>query len=64
MQELRKLWKLHAKLLAENRVTNPTDGRKVTRASDLKLGQLMFVKNKQKGTLTPCILLIIGFQVK
>ena len=34
--ELRKLQKLHAKLLTENRVTNPTNDRKITKASDLK----------------------------
>ena len=35
MQELRKL---HAKLLMENRVTEPTNDRKVPKASDLKVG--------------------------
>ena len=53
VQELRKLWKLHAKLLMENRVTKLTDDRKVTRASDLKICQLVFVKNHQKGTFDP-----------
>ena len=50
VQKLKKLWKLHAKLLTINRVTKPTDARKVTRASDLKIGQLVFVKYHQKGT--------------
>ena len=53
MQELRKLWKLHAKLLVENRVTKPIDNRKVTKASDLKIGQLVFVKDHHKGTFNP-----------
>ena len=44
VQELRKLCKLHAKLLGENRVTEPLDDRKVTKASDLKIGHLVFVK--------------------
>ena len=53
MQELRKLWKLHAKLLAENRVTKLIDNRKVTKASDLRIGQLVFVKDHCKGTFNP-----------
>ena len=53
MQELRKLWKLHARLFMENRVTNPKDDRKVTRASYLKIGNLVFVENHQKGTFDP-----------
>ena len=50
MQELRKVWKLHTKLLKENRSTGPADNRKVTKASNLKIGQLAFVKDPQKGT--------------
>ena len=50
MQELRKL---HAKLLVENRVTKPTNDRKVTKASDLKVGQLVFVKDHCKCPFTP-----------
>ena len=53
MQELRKLWKLHVKLLTENWVTEPTNKRSVTKASDLKIGQLVFVKNHHKGTFDP-----------
>ena len=45
VQELKKLWKLHAKLVTKNQVTESTDGRKVTKASDLKIGQLVFVKD-------------------
>ena len=47
------MWKLHAKLLAENRSNEPATHRKVTKASDLKLGQLVFVKDHQKGTFDP-----------
>ena len=53
VQELRKLWDLHAKLLMENRVTKPMNDRKVTKASDLKIGQLVFVKDHGKGTFDP-----------
>ena len=53
MQELRKLWKLHAKLLMENRVTKPTNEIKVTKASDQKVGQLAFVKDHCKGPFDP-----------
>ena len=49
MQEMRKLLKLHAKLLMENRVTEPINDRKVTKASDLKIGQLVFVNDHCKG---------------
>ena len=33
----------------ENRVTEPTNDRKVTKASDVKAGQLIFVKEHCKG---------------
>ena len=44
------MWKLHAKLLKENRRTEPVDNRKITKAYDLKIDQLVFVKDHQKGT--------------
>ena len=44
------MWKLHAKFLKENKRTEPADNRKITKASDLKIGQLVFVKVHQKGT--------------
>ena len=56
MQELRKLWKLHTKLLAENRVTKPINDRKVAKASGLKIGQLVFIKNIIRVLFTPHIL--------
>ena len=49
VQELWRTWKLHAKLLVENRITEPAINKKVTRASDLKIGQLVLIKNHQKG---------------
>ena len=63
MQELRKMWKLHAKLLKENRSTEPVDNRKVTKASDLKISQLVFVKDHRKGTFDLLYILIIELQV-
>ena len=45
VQELWKMWKIHAKLLKENRSTEPADNGKVPKASDLKIGQLVFVKD-------------------
>ena len=47
------MWKLHAKLLMETRITEPTDTKKVTKATNLKIGQLVFVKNHCKGTFDP-----------
>ena len=47
------MWKLHAKLLTENRITDPIDNKKVTKATDLKIGQLVFVKDHHKGTFNP-----------
>ena len=35
-QELRKMWRVHAKLLEENRWMDPMDNKKVTKPSDLK----------------------------
>ena len=37
----------------ENRVTEPINNRKVTKASDLQIGQLVFVKNHHKGDFNP-----------
>ena len=53
VQELQKLWKFHAKLLAENRNAEPATNKKVTRAYDLKIGQLVLVKNHHKGQFNP-----------
>ena len=52
-QELRKMWKLHAKLLKENRRTEPADNRKIAKVSNLKIGQHVFIKDHQKGTFDP-----------
>ena len=47
------MWKLHTKLLLETRITEPVDTRKVTKAIDLKIGQLVSVKDHCKGTFNP-----------
>ena len=49
VEELQRTWKLHAKLLTENRSTKPAISKRVTRASDLKIGQLVLIKNHQKS---------------
>ena len=38
---------------SENRVTEPTTERKVTKASDLNIGQLVFAKDHLKGSFDP-----------
>ena len=53
VQELQKLWKLHAKLLAKNRIAEPATDKKIMRVSDLKIGQLALVKNHHKGAFDP-----------
>ena len=53
VQELWKIWKLHAKLLAENRMAKPATNKKVTKASDLRIGQLVLVKNHCRGPFNP-----------
>ena len=40
---------LHAKPLVENRITEIAIDKKVTKTSDLKIGQLVLIKNHQKG---------------
>ena len=51
--KLRNMWKLHVKFLEENRRTNPKENEKITKASNLKIGQLVFVKDHCKGTFDP-----------
>ena len=53
VQELWKMWKLHAKFLAENRSIEPVANKQVTKVSDLKVEQLVFVKDQGKGTFDP-----------
>ena len=53
VQELQRLWKLHAKLLAENRIAEPATNKKITRPSGLKIGQLVLVINHHKGPFNP-----------
>ena len=44
------MWKLNAKLLEVNRRVDPEENKKITKASDLKTDQLVFVKDHCKGT--------------
>ena len=53
VQELQKLWKLHAKLLTENRMTEPAANKKIASVSDLKIGQLVLIKKHHKGPFHP-----------
>ena len=53
VQNMRKMWKLHAKLLEENKRADPAENKKITKASDLKIGQSVFVKDHCKGTFDP-----------
>ena len=53
VQELWKLWKLHTKLLAENRMVEPAANKKITSALDLKFSQFVLVKNQCKGPFNP-----------
>ena len=41
VKELRKMWKLHVKLLEEKRRAVPKENKKITKASNLKIGQLV-----------------------
>ena len=48
------MWKLHAELLHDFRETNdPVDERKFDKASDLKIGQLVLIKNHNASTFQP-----------
>ena len=53
VQELQKFWKLQAKLLAENRMAEPAANKRITSVLDLKIGQLVLVKNQCKGPFDP-----------
>ena len=53
VQEPQKLWNLHTKLLATNRMAEPTANKKITSVLDLKIGQLVPIKNHLKGPLNP-----------
>ena len=44
------MWRLHVKLLEENRRADPAQKKKITKANNLKIGQLVFVGDHQKGT--------------
>ena len=49
VHELKKMWKLHAKLLKENRRTHPVENKKITKASDLKNRSTSFCNGSPKG---------------
>ena len=61
VQELQRTWKFHTKLLAENRIIKPAIDKKVTKVSDLKIGQLVLIKNNPKGPFDPTY--IYNYQV-
>ena len=46
------MWKVHAKLLKGNR-TDPVENKKITKATNWEIGQVVFVKDHQKGTFDP-----------
>ena len=54
------MWKLHAKLIEENRRADPAENKKITKASDLKICQLIFIKDHCKGTFDPTYILDHG----
>ena len=43
------MWKLYAKLLEEKRRTDPAENKKITKASNLNIGQLVFCKGSPQG---------------
>ena len=48
------MWKLHAELLCDSRQTNdPAEERKFDKASNLKIGQLLLIKNHTASTFQP-----------
>ena len=47
------MWKLHTKLLAENRMAEPAAEKKIASSSDLKIGQLVLIKNHHRGPFDP-----------
>ena len=52
----KKTLKHHAKILAENRSTKWAIDKKVTKASDLKIGQFILINNHWKGQFDPTYL--------
>ena len=53
VQELWKMWKIHANLLEKNSRVDPVENKKITKASGLKIVQLVSVKDHHKGTFDP-----------
>ena len=57
---VQELWKLHAKLLAENRIAKPATNKKVTKASDLKCVNWCLSKIITKAPLTQLTFMMTG----
>ena len=54
MDKLKGMWKLHAELLHDSRETkDPVEERKFNKASDLKIGQLVLIKNHTASSFQP-----------
>ena len=54
VDKLKSMWKLHAELLCDPReTTDPVEERKFDKASDLKIGQLILIKNHTASTFQP-----------
>ena len=67
VQELQRTFQIHAKPLVENRSTKPAINKKVTKGSDLKIGQLILIKNHWKGPFVPTYIynhLVAGIPTK
>ena len=54
MDKLKCIWKLHAELLCDSRQSKDLEEeRKFDKASDLKIGQLVIIKNHTASTFQP-----------
>ena len=53
VQKLEKMWKLCTKLLEENSRADLAENKKISKANNLKIDQLVFVKDHCKGTFEP-----------
>ena len=54
VDKLKCMWMLHAELLHDSRQSkDPKEERKFNKASNLKIGQLVFIKNHTTSTFQP-----------
>ena len=53
VQELRKMWKMHVKLPKELRQTEPETDREYNSTKNLKVGQLVLVRNHNAKAFQP-----------